>query len=271
MVVTQSDGYGPKSVEQSRVSRQRRMAKAFSLLEIILVIGLLSILSALAVPNLLRQLTSEKLPGSARQLRSLLSMTRAKTMLDGKRHRIRFPRNDEIDARGGSRQPIIERENEPFEDPGVFEPVLAAWARDVVLRDGIWCMEVRLGRPNLDDELVEQMQEDFRLRMQGIGDEFEPLFPPVVFDLDGTSEWATFVVTNGPEDTDDEDDLPRDAVIQVIMDGMTGLIWLQRPFAESEKEMLLENDWPPVLRRDFLTQRLLTEEDVLEIQETKVR
>ena len=64
---------------------------------------------------------------------------------------------------------------------------------------------------------------------------------------------------------------PRTAVIEVIMDGLTGLIWLQRPFAEEEKEMLLENDWPPVLRRDFLTQRLLTEEDVLEIQETKVR
>ncbi len=103
------------------MSRLRRIGRAFSLLEIVLVIGLLSILSALAVPNLLRQLTDEKLPGSARELRSLLSMTRAKTMLDGKRHRIRFPRSDEIDARGGTRQPIIERENEPFEDPGVFE------------------------------------------------------------------------------------------------------------------------------------------------------
>ncbi len=55
------------------------------------------------------------------------------------------------------------------------------------------------------------------------------------------------------------------------MDGLTGLIWLQRRFHEEEIDMLEENGWPPVLRQDFLRPQLLTEEDVLEIRERSFR
>jgi hypothetical protein len=46
---------------------------------------------------------------------------------------------------------------------------------------------------------------------------------------------------------------------------------LQRPFYEDEIEMLKENGWPPVLRKDFFRRAPLTEADVLEISETAVR
>ena len=75
---------------------------------------------------------------------------------------------------------------------------------------------------------------------------------------------------DAPPDTaaDELEAYPR---LEVIYDGLVGLAWLQRPFYREELEMLEEHGWPPVLRKDFLTEVALTETDVLEIQETLVR
>ena len=79
---------------------------------------------------------------------------------------------------------------------------------------------------------------------------------------------ATVVSLAAPPDEDDLEDYKR---IEVIYDGLTGLCWLQRPFEEEELEMLEEHGWPPVLRKDFLRPALLTEDEVIEIQESLVR
>ena len=71
--------------------------RAFTLLEVMLVIGLLVAISAIAIPNFVRQIEREELPGSGRQLRSLLALARANASFEGKRYRIRFPKKDEKD------------------------------------------------------------------------------------------------------------------------------------------------------------------------------
>ncbi len=250
--------------------RTRIRRRGFTLLEIVLVIGLLVALSAMVVPNIVKQIEDRRLPDSADQLRSLILTTRAEAMFDGKRYRIRFPAEDELDDEGDDRQPLIEREDDPLLEPGVYNPVNAHWVYgETFLRD-VWCIQVRLGKPT-----VAQLQEGYESTDEDeLDKEFEdedPDFPPLIIEPDGTSDWATFMVTNLPRETSVEDVEEDDPVIEVILDGPLGLIWLQRPFREEELDMLEEHGWPAVLRQDFLRPESLTEEDVLEIQDRLIR
>ena len=235
-----------------------------------LVVTLLVSLSMFALPNLMRQIERERLPTSARQMRALLTLVRANAMFDGKRYRIRFPIDDETDSEGEDRQPLIERENDPLEEPGVFSPVTDPWTQGATLLRDIWCAEVRLGRPTIEELEKRFIEEEIAEFMDAAQGDFEKDYPPLYVEPDGTSEWATFLITDGPRDTD-PDELEEFGRVEVILDGLTGLIWLQRPFYEEELEMLKENGWPPVLRKDFFRPQPLTEMDVLEISETAVR
>jgi len=242
----------------------------YTLIEILLVTGLLVLLTAIAVPNLLADIESRRLPTSARNLRSMLTMVRAHAMYDGKRYRVRFPEEGELDPRGGRRQPIIEREDDPFGEPNIWNRVSEPWARAETFLRNVRCAEVRLGRPTLE-KLMDRLRADkVDERLEALADEFEPGFASLIFESDGTTEWATFVVTDGPEDVAVEDLEVKDR-IEVILDGLTGLMWLQRPFYDDELDMFKKHDWPPVLRKDFVRTEPLTEQDVLEISETAVR
>ena len=239
--------------------------RGFTLLEVSLVIGIVFLIAMMVVPNLIDEFKREELPGSAKQLRSLLTLVSANAAFDGKRYRIRFPEEDEEDALGGDRQPLIEREDDPFEEPDVFNPVTDPWAVGNTFLGEVWCAEVRLGRPTIErlrerrSEIEEALDEEF--------EEFDPQRLPLFFEPDGTSEWATFVlVADAPRGIDPEalEDYER---IEVIYEGETGLAWLQRPFYEEELDLFEEKNWPAVLRQDFLRPQVLTENDVLEIRE----
>ncbi len=260
-----------------RVCRRKSNAilptrRAYTLVEVLLVVALLGMIAAMAMPNLMRDLEARRLPESARQMRSMLTLVRGKAMMDGKRYRLRFPMEDEIDSEGERRQPLIEREDDPFLAPGVFNRVTLPWARGQTLLRNMRCMSVRLGKPTL--EMIEEDQlvgDDLEERFEMVGQDFDEGFPPLYIETDGTSEWASFVITNAPVDVELETIESEYKRIEVILDGLTGLIWLQRPFYEEELDLFKENDWPPVLRRDFLRVEPLTKEQVLEIQETRVR
>jgi len=239
-------------------------------LEVVMVIGLLLVLSTMVFPNLLRDIESRRLPVSARDMRSLLTLVRANAMYDGKRYRIRFPAEDEIDHTGEDRQPIIEREDDPFREPDIYTRVTDPWAQGETFQRDVWCARTRLGRPTLEKLENERLMQEEQDYFEEVYDEFEDDFPPLIVEPDGTSEWVTFAITNAPRETPFEDLDPAEQ-IEVIMDGLTGLIWLQRPFYDEELQMFKEHDWPPVLRRDFTRIEPLTEQDVLEIQETAVR
>ncbi len=249
-----------------------RFSLAYTLLEVILVVALLVVISAIAIPSFVGQLEREELPGSARQLRSLLSLTRANAAYDGKRYRIRFPGEDEKDSTGDDRQPIVEREDDPIRDPETYTPVTAPWAVGKTLLGGVWCAEVRLGRPTIED-IQERRQRgapeitDELIREQ---EDLEPETPPLYIEPDGASEWATFVLTPAPRDTllDELEDHPR---VEMIVEGTTGLAWIQRPFYDEELDLFEDKGWPAVLRQDFLDPRELTENDVLELREITVK
>ncbi len=261
---------GMPDSQASRGNRRQR-PRAYTLLEVILAIGLLVAISAMAIPSFVRQIEREELPGSGRQLRSLLAMTRAHASFDGMRYRIRFPKEDEKDPMGGDQQPLIEREDDPIHDPEVFNEVKAPWIMGKTLLGNVRCAEVRLGRPTIDvlrerREKVTEVSEE----MLRSPENFEPEYPPLYIEPDGTSEWATFTLTSAPRGTpiDELEDHPR---IDLIVEGTTGLAWMQRPFYEEELDLFEDKGWPAVLRQDFLDPRELTENDVLELREISVR
>lgn len=221
----------------------------------------------MALPAFLREIKQEELPASGRQMRALLGLVRSYSALDGKRYRIRFPREDEEESVSDPRQPIIEREENPIDEPEIFFPVSVPWAHGTTLHGKVRCAEVRLGKPNVDR---------LRQRRQAIADEleerqedFEPERPPLVVEVDGTCEWVTFVLTEAPEDTDLErlEEFPS---IEVILDGETGLAWLQRPFFDEELDLFEEKSWPVVLGQDYLETALITEDRVLELRDFKI-
>lgn len=245
--------------------------RAFTLLEVTLVAGILVLIAAMAMPTLLEEFRREALPGSGRQLRSLLTLVGANASFDGKRYRIRFPEEDEEDALGGDRQPMIEREDDPFQEPEVFNLVTLPWAVGNTLLGKVRCAEVRLGRPSAErlrerrSEIEDALAEDQNL------EDFDPVRLPLVFEPDGTSDWATFVlVADAPRNINVEE-LENYERIEVIYEGETGLAWLQRPFYEEELDLFEEKNWPVVLRRDFLRSAPLTEDDVLELRDFRVR
>lgn len=251
---------------------RRHHRDAFTLLEVSLAVAIMVLISAMVVPSFIRQIEREELPGSAKQLRSLITMVRANAAFDGSRYRIRFPAEDELDALGGDRQPLIEREDDPIYRPEEFSLVTAPWTLGATLLGDVWCAEVRLGRPTIEriknrrervaEQIAEQLEEAF--------DDIDPQRLPLIIEPDGSSEWATFVLTSAPRDIelDELEDYPR---IEVIADGTMGLAWLQRPFYDEELDLFEEKGWPAVLRQDFLDPRVLTEDDVLEIREKQIR
>jgi len=253
---------------------RRPAARAYTLIEVVLVIGLLIVISAIALPNFYRQLAHEQLPTSGNQLRALIVLTRANASFDGKRYRIRFPREEEFDALRTRQQPIIEREDDPIEFPEEFFEVLAPWAVGQTLLGEVRCAEIRLGRPSIEDlkrrreSATTALDEAFTKR--GQKEEFEREFPPIYIEPDGTSDWATLVLTEAPEQTP-IDELYTHPGIDVIVDGLSGLCWLQRPFYDEELDLFEEKNWPAVLRKDFLSPLELTERDVLELRELPVQ
>lgn len=245
-----------------------RRSCAVTLLEVILVMGILVTITAIVVPNFYTEYRATELPGSARQFRSLLTMVAARAALDGKRYRLRFPMEGEEDLLGGDRQPLVEREDDPFDEPEVFNVVTDSWVIGNTLLGEVWCAEVRPGRPTV--ELLEQRRSRIEEALQDALEEFEPERPPVYFEPDSRTGWVTFVLTDAPRDTDIED-LDKFDAIEVILEGETGMVWLQRPFYQEELDLFAEKNWPIVLRQDFLNPRVLTEDDVLELHETLFR
>lgn len=238
--------------------------RGFTLLEITLVVGLLAIISAMVLPTFFNELERERLPGSAKKLRSFLTLVSANAAFDGVRYRIRFPEEGEEDPIGGDRQPLVEREYDPINEPDVFELVTAPWAVGRTLLGTVWCAEVRLGRPTV--ERLRETRDKIRDALEAAVEDYAPERPPLEFAPDGTAAWASFVLTDAPRGTELEDlaDYNR---LELIFEGATGLAWIQRPLYDEELDLFEEKNWPVVLRQDFTSTRALTEDDILELRD----
>lgn len=237
------------------------------------MVGLMVLITAIVVPNFFRQIKGQELERSAKQLRSLLTLVRANAAFDGQRYRLRFPsEDDDITRLLDDRQPIIERENDPIHNPEVFTAVKASWTLGHTLLGDVWCAEVRLGRPTIAklQALKKRTADRISREMRKRNEDFEPQRLPIYIEPDGSSEWAVFVLTTAPRDIEPEEleNFPR---LELIADGALGLAWIQRPFFEEELDLFEEKGWPAVLRQDYVSSRILTEDDVLEIREGGIR
>lgn len=251
---------------------------AFTLLELMLVLGVLALLAFFVVPNFRSPIQRSYLPSSGERLRALITLTRANAMLDGLRYRLRFldDRDEVWDDFSDyeRRQPYIEKESEPVDQPGEFFPVLASWAQPETFLGQVWCYQLRFGEPTFesvlaeleDQEFANQREEEQRKAELGLeeGDEWVLIFEP-----DGTSEWMTFRLIDAPQDDFDERAMEDYPQLDVIYDGRLGMVFLQRPLSEEEMDILLDKGHSPILRRDFLRRRPLTEEDVIEVDMRK--
>lgn len=216
------------------------MPRAFTLLEVVLVMALLAAIAAFSWPYMQRQFEASQLTESADQFRSLLTLTRAQAMIDARRYRIRFEPE--------KRHPIIECETDPFQAPGKYDPVKADWAVDERLLGETQVHEIRAGRPDytlpFDDQQSElEQDEGFTLDSES-GETTESTSdtagaalpendsdkadqvpideqrPSIVFETDGSTDWATIILSNiAPADQLEEDERQ----IWIEIDGRTGL------------------------------------------------
>jgi len=252
----------------SNFPRGTSSCAGFTLLEVVLVMMLLAIIAALALPNVVNELRGQHLKTSGEQMRSLLELVRAYSEMDGKRYRVRIPRKDELDRMGTDVQPIIERTDDPME-PEVWTLVEEPWTLGETFMRDCWCIQVRLGRPTVDK--LRDPEPSRAEELASMREAWEEDYPPVTFEPDGTAPWAVYVLTKAPRDTTTAADLTDEVErLEVIMEGPTGMIWLQRPLYEDELDLFEQNGWPIVLRRDFMDPKHLTEDDVLELQEETI-
>jgi prepilin-type N-terminal cleavage/methylation domain-containing protein len=270
VLASASLGLGPTEqvLKPSPVIRCR----AFTLVELMLVLGILALLAYFTGISMRGPLQRSALPESGHRLRSLIQLTWANAMLDGKRYRIRMLSEDEElaeDLTPRERlQPMVEIERDPAREPGVFTPVLASWAQSDVFVGDVWCFDVRPGEPNTASMLVEPEEmelADEEERREELGLEDDQSWV-MILEPDGTSEWMVFRLVDCPHDDFHESGLEEYPQLAVIVDGPLGLVFLQRPLHEEEIDMLASYGHSPLLRRDFMTSKKLTDEDVEEIK-----
>lgn len=227
------------SAQKSMRWNQCRPARsAFTLLEILIVLSLLVVLSIFAWPLMQTQITAAKLPESAARIRETLYMTRSAAMLEHRRHRVRFA--------PGAQQPAVEIEIDPIYQPGIWVPVAYPWTKEPMMLDDAQVHDIQPGRPaylkpvsaseGADSEAAkDDSQRDLSLEYkvtQGeqIGSvsiasgndeaEFDEKRPPIVFETDGSSDWATIIVSDVAPEAALEEETPQ---LWVVLDGRTGL------------------------------------------------
>jgi prepilin-type N-terminal cleavage/methylation domain-containing protein len=234
--------------------------RGFTLLELLIVIGLVLLLASMVVPVFTGEIARRRLADSIGQMQSLVQLTRAHAMNDGKRYRIRWPEEDaykEAEEKSETLQPIVEVEADPIGQPGVFTEVKDLWVQGDTLHSGIQCVRVELGQqepndpndPNQSDEMrqiasgVDQMFDDkseledmFEQDMDEAGSEEEkdPVRPAIVFETDGTAEWARIYLTNGDAGEDGE---PQ--TWEIAIDGRTGSVGWRKSLSESEAQEMV--------------------------------
>lgn len=229
--------------------RCRRLRRAFTLLEVLIVLSLLVLMASMAWPIVQSQILAAELPESSSRIRETLYMTRSAAMLEHRRHRIRFA--------PGEQQPVIEVELDPILFPGEWVLCTYPWTRDPFLVGDVYVHGIFPGRPDYLKPVSATQDSDGRERKQdaqreisldvgvtagqqigsiGIAEandtaEKDPQRPPIVFETDGSSDWATIVLARvHPDEVLDEQTLQ----LWVLLDGRTGLARVQEQITQTQ-------------------------------------
>jgi len=173
------------------------LRRAFTLLEVLLVIAVLVVLAALVAPNIAGRREQAQLEYIASHVSSLLSLARSTAMTTGRRHRCVFDEN-------GSRM-WIEHEVDPIEQGGQFEPINANWARfDLAEQDGRCVMVDLSGLHKLiRAKEIELLDQDLP----------EDVYDPVEFRPDGRCDGGMIVLAG-----------PSGRQTALELDGLTGQV-----------------------------------------------
>ncbi|MCL2701276.1 MAG: hypothetical protein FWE88_06235 [Phycisphaerae bacterium] len=207
------------SLQPTAFSRQRRPkpsrvahhSSAFTLIEVVLTIALLTLLFSLAAFNYLGWGKSRKLEEGKSRLESLVRLCRAESCNLGKRIELA------IDEEGAI---VIRVEADPIGEPNVFVPLEAGWAKNppndlvrVVRSELLGTSSWRLIQRGGDEEL---------------GEDDQPM-NPITFFPDATSDSAEIEFRQA----DREDGLH----LLVTINGLTGELSSQifMPLTEEEK------------------------------------
>lgn len=233
---------------------------AFTLIELILVVAMIAVIVAFIFPDLQKAMQARRLEESCDRLRSLLIMTRSRAMRDGLKYRVQFPgtpdpldkfANKEVDVPFETVQPEVFRQDRPLEFPDSFAKVDEDWTRESFLQDGVRCVRVHGGQPDLQILAGALPTQD---KTEYVGLTFNP---------DGTCDWVTFVVTDLPIDVKDEEDQNVMRIFNLITDGRTGQSWFQRKLrSQTELKVLEEHKASPILHMDFKSADPITEQNI---------
>ncbi len=107
--------------------------RAFTLLEILLVVALLAAVAVMVWPDFNTAERSERLDESALRMKALLNMCRAEAMLESRTYRVEFRPDGTL---------YLTRQLDPVYGPHLFVPVSSDWAKQPVLLDGVWVESV---------------------------------------------------------------------------------------------------------------------------------
>ena len=179
-------------------------ARAFTLLELLLVMAILISLAVVVWPDLSASRASGRLENVADQLASLMKMARSGAMSTGSKYRCVF----EVDGRLA----VIEQEVDPLDSPGIFEPLSAHWARLDMGAEYISCLLVEF----------EQWEGLLKKEETAILDEIDKvedsyISEPIVFYPDGTCDSVTVVIGDGEGN-----------LYTLILNGLTGQIQMEQ-------------------------------------------
>ena len=232
----------------------------------LLVLSLLALVLAFSLPDYGRMAQSQALLDSAKNLRTLIVLTRAQAMQAGVGHRIFFPGtadpNDryadkEIDVPFETKQPEVERQKDPLMNPHVYEGTRPEWMLDKIMQDGTRCVAVLPGKPHFG------IRPDSEIAGPSVTEDLAE-FVRLGFNADGTTSWVTFVLTDLPFDEEPEE-RHVGRILNVIVDGRTGQTWIQRALRVEEVEVMQEYNASPILHQDFTDPTAITEANILEV------
>lgn len=190
-------GMFSQSSKERVVRRASLDRRGFSLIEMLLVIALIVALAGILLPNFSGRRETEQLRSAARQLETLITLTRNNAMLTACRHQLA------VSADG--RRVVVEWEKDPLEQAGVFVAIKADWAEVNIGDLSTRCVRVELSG------LLRGARQRERMAIEQTDD--QERFESIEFLPDGRCD-ATLIVLQGPSGSRTALDL----------DGLTGLM-----------------------------------------------
>lgn len=130
--------------------------RAFTLLEILLVILLFGLLLGLAWPQFWNTREAEQLPETARRMKALFSMCRAEAMNDARRYRLYFLQDGSV---------ALRVQHDPIAAPEQYVELKRGWAGGEFVLEKVWVEGVQIlpdGPPPVlvEDDVIEFTQLD---------------------------------------------------------------------------------------------------------------